>query len=51
MVVRRGGSVEKEEGYTKYGGKEDDGVPRGWRRSGARTKREQAGRVSSERMG
>lgn len=27
MVVRRRETVEKEEGYTKYGGKEDDGVP------------------------
>lgn len=28
VVVRRRETVEKEEGYTKYGGKEDDGVPR-----------------------
>lgn len=34
VVVGRRGSVEEEEGYTKYGGKEDDGVPRGRRRSG-----------------
>lgn len=35
-----GRSVEKEEGYTKYGGKEDDGVPRGWRRRKEGTSRQ-----------
>lgn len=35
-----GGGVEKEEGYTKYGGKEDDGVPRGWRRRKEGTSRQ-----------
>lgn len=28
VVRRRGGGRERREGYTKYGGKEDDGVPR-----------------------